>query len=176
MTTDDGHGEFGYLTTAQWRSFQWAVSHSLALVPFLYSAGNYSISVDDRRGKPTEPMLGMPATRIAAIEIDRLAHEMRHWENLEDIANDIHGHRVALLFTKEVQIAANRWPMEDKPHKVEDLRCVHCGMLALVYQPPQTVGDDTKVVCEECGEREDDQAFATRLTLVREELLRARAS
>ena len=35
----DREGEFGYLTTAQWRAFQWAVSYTLAVVPWLYAAG-----------------------------------------------------------------------------------------------------------------------------------------
>lgn len=174
--TADGHGEFGYLTTAQWRAFQWAVSYSLVLVPFLYSAGNYSISVDEGRSRAVDPALGMPATRIAAIEIERLGAELRYWENLEDIANDVEGWQTAVDFTREVQTAAHRWPMEDKPHKVEDLRCVHCGMLALVYQPPQVPGGETAVVCEECGKAEDDRDFAERLTIAREEMMRLRAS
>ncbi|MTE24843.1 hypothetical protein [Microbacterium sp. ZXX196] len=172
--TADGHGEFGYLTTAQWRSFQWAVSYSLVLVPFLRDAGNYSISVDEGRTAKTEPALGMPATQIAAIEIESLAGELRHWPDLEDIANDTTGWQVAIDFTREVQTAAHRWPMEDKPHDVEDVRCTHCGMIALVYQPPQVPGDETVVRCAECGQVEDDRDFAERLAIMRDEMKRLR--
>ena len=175
----DREGEFGYLTTAQWRAFQWAVSYSFVLVPFLRSAGNYSISVDEGRTAMTEPALGMPATQIAAIEIERLANELRYWGDLEDIANDVEGWSVAVDFTREVQTAAHRWPMEDKPHQVEDVRCTHCGLIALVYRPPQVPGDETVVRCEECGEAEGDREFAERLKLMRAEmelLRRSRAS
>lgn len=170
MTTDDGHGEFGYLTTAQWETFQWAVSYSFALVPFLRSAGNYSISVDEGRSAKTEPALGMPATQIAAIEIERLATRLGEWDNLEDIANDVEGWRVALDFTREVRTAAERWPMEDEPHDVKELRCKHCGMLALVYRPPMNVGDESGAHCEECGEMEPDLEFQERLETARKEM------
>lgn len=160
-------GEFGYLTTAQWRAFQWAVSYSLVLVPFLCSAGNYSISVDEGRSARTEPALGMPATQIAAIEIERLANELRYWGDLEDIANDVEGWRVAVDFTREVQTAAHRWPMEDKPHQVEDVRCTACGMAALVYAPPTLPKDEVSVSCTECGAKEDSDAFSVRVELTR---------
>lgn len=167
----DDHGEFGYLTTAQWRSFQWAVSYSFALVPFLRSAGNYSISVDEGGNtRAVEPALGMPATLVTAIEIERLAKELGEWDNLEDIANDVFGADIANLFAREVSIAAHRWPMEDRPHEVENVRCTHCGMIALVYRPPVTVGDDTTIRCEECGESEDEETFSTRLALMRHEM------
>ena len=163
----DREGEFGYLTTAQWRAFQWAVSYSFVLVPFLRSAGNYSISVDEGRTAMTEPALGMPATQIAAIEIERLANELRYWGDLEDIANDVEGWSVAVDFTREVQTAAHRWPMEDKPHQVEDVRCTHCGLIALVYAPPTTPGSDTTVTCGECGTTEDPDEFKVRVELTR---------
>ncbi|GGO59089.1 hypothetical protein GCM10010910_01210 [Microbacterium nanhaiense] len=174
MLTDDGHGEFGYLTTAQWETFQWAVSYSFALVPFLRSAGNYSISVDEGRSAKTEPALGMPATQIAAIEIERLATRLGEWDNLEDIANDIEGWQIALDFTREVRTAAERWPMEDEPHDVPDLRCIHCGKLGIVYRPPVAPGDDTKVTCEECGGEEDAESFAARVNMIRLEMEQVR--
>lgn len=165
--TDDGHGEFGYLTTAQWEIFQWAVSYSFALVPFLRSAGNYSISVDEGRTAKTEPALGMPATQIAAIEIERLATRLGEWDNLEDIANDVEGWQIALDFTREVRTAAERWPMEDEPHDVKDVRCTECGLVALVYGPPTAPGRDTTVTCGECGATEDPDEFKVRVELTR---------
>lgn len=166
------HGEFGYLTTAQWEWFRWAVPYSLVLVPFLRSAGNYSISVDEGRGSKSEPALGMPATQIAAIEIEKLAARMGEWDTLEDIANDVEGWQIAVDFTREVRTASDRWPMEDEPHEVKELRCCHCHMLALVYQPPQQPGDESGARCEECGELEADDDFQVRLKVVREELER----
>ncbi|MGO2113294.1 MAG: hypothetical protein ACTH31_16960 [Pseudoclavibacter sp.] len=160
-------GEFGYLTTAQWEWFRWAVSYSLALVPFLRSAGNYSISVDEGRASKTEPALGMPATQIAAIEIEKLAARMGEWGTLEDIANDVEGWQIAVGFTREVRTASERWPMEDKPHQVEDVRCTACGMAALVYAPPTLPKDEVSVSCTECGAKEDSDAFSVRVELTR---------
>lgn len=174
MLTDDGHGEFGYLTAAQWEWFQWAVSYSMALVPFLRSAGNYSISVDEGRSAKTEPALGMPATQVAAIEIEKLAALMSEWDNLEDIANDVYGWQIAIAFTREVRVASERWPMEDQPHDVPDLRCVLCGMLGIVYRPPVVPGGETKVTCEECGGEEDAESFATRVDMIRVEMEQVR--
>lgn len=164
-------GEFGYLTTAQWRAFQWAVNFSLAFVPFLRSAGNYSISVDEGgRSSKAEPALGMPATLVSAIEIERLGSELRYWADLEDVANDVEGWKIAVAFTREVTTAAHRWPMLDAPHEVEDVRCTHCHLIALVYVPPQVPGDDTVIRCEECGGVEDDASFASRLQRMRDEM------
>lgn len=148
----DNEGEFGYLTTAQWRAFQWAVSHSVVFVPFLYAAGNYSINdPDEARAKSADVPLGMPATMIAAIEIDRIGQEMREWDDIEDVANDVYGAEVAKMFTREVQTAAHRWPIADEPHRVEYIRCQACGFLALDYHPPATVETDAVVQCGECG-------------------------
>lgn len=152
MTTDDGHGEFGYLTTAQWRSFQWAVHYSLRLVPWLYAAGNYSISdPDEARSRSVDVPLGMPATMLAAIEIERLSRELGAWDNLEDIANDVFGADIAKQFTREVQTAAHRWPFEDKPHKVQHVRCPACRYMSLTFFPPEGGGSDSTVRCSECS-------------------------
>ena len=160
-------GEFGYLTTAQWRAFQWAVSHSLKLVPFLYVAGNYSISdPDEARTKSSDIPLGMPATLLAAIEIERLGKELRYWADLEDVANDVEGWQIAMLFTREVQTAAARWPMEDKPHTVEHVRCQGCGFLSLEYRPPEYGGDDASIHCGECGVATTGQEFAVMTELM----------
>lgn len=157
----DREGEFGYLTTAQWRAFRWAVSYSLAVVPWLYAAGNYSINdPDEARTRSADVQLGMPATMIAAIEIERLSKELGQWANLEDIANDVYGWEIAVLFTREVQTAAARWPIEEKPHKVEHIRCQKCGYLALEYTPPEEGGADSSVTCGECHAVTSGEEFA----------------
>lgn len=167
----DSEGEFGYLTTAQWRSFQWAVHYSLRLVPWLYAAGNYSINdPDEARSKSVDVPLGMPATMLAAIEIERLSRELGEWDNLEDIANDVFGAEIAKQFTREVQTAAHRWPFEDTPHKVEHLRCQTCSGETLRYSPPMFEGDDPEIGCTECGATLTEDQFRTLAAIVAEDM------
>ena len=166
------HSDFGYLTTAQWEWFNWAVSSCTFLLPFLHEAGNYSVSVDEGRTSRTEPSIGMPATRIAHIEITRLLDKLSKWDSLADAANDIEGSEIARDLTREVRIAYERWPMEDDTHDVQELRCTKCGMLALVYTPPREFGDDYGARCGECGEMEPHDEYTERLITAREELAR----
>lgn len=167
--TDDGHGEFGYLTWGQWQAFQWAVNESAFLAYWLHIAGAYSISDPDeaRGGKSADVPLGLPATKLAAIEIDRLRAELRKafddMGSLEAIANDVEGAELATMFTREVQTARARWPYEDEPHEVKYIDCMLCRRPTLKFAPPSQGGVDSTVECTFCGTTETGEHFTDRV-------------
>ena len=168
MTSNEDAGEFGYLTWHQWRAFQWAANEAGRLTAWLHAAGNYSISDPDEThsGSRTDVPLGMPATKLAALEIERLGALLAPWSNLEDIANDAQAAEIAVHLTREVQTATHRWPYEDKPHRVQHIRCQACGLLTLEYRPPEAGGTDAHITCTECSAALTGDEFRTIAELV----------
>ncbi len=79
---------------------------------------------------------------------------------------------VARDFTREVETALARWPIEDKAHKVRHVRCQECVGETIQYTPPAFQGDETRIVCTECGHRLTDDEFTILLVLVTEEMKR----
>lgn len=160
MTSEDDEGEFGYLTWTQWQAFQWAVHESIRLVPWLHAAGNYSIGdPDEARTRSSDPQLGLPATKLTAIEIEAVQKNLGEWDDLEDVANDVQGSRLALDLTRLVRMSRARWPYEDEPHRIRVIGCPGCHKLALTYFPPEEGGTDARASCQECGHTMTGEEF-----------------
>lgn len=167
------HADVGYLSWEQWRRFRTAVENALIIVPWLRAAGHIRSGVEEVRAPSSNHPLVLPQTWLAAEEIDRLSKELRHWADLEDIANDDWGQQVARDFTREVETALARWPIEDKAHDVKHLRCQGCVGETIRYTPPGFDGDNTTIACTECGRNYTEDEFATLIELLTTEMKRS---
>lgn len=166
------HENVGYLTWEEWRRFRIAVDKSLIIVPWFRVAGYIKSDINEIRSPSSSHPLGIPPTWLAAEEITRWSKELQYWADLEDVANDVDGKDIAMTFTREVETALARWPVEDKPHKVRYLRCQECAGETIKYDPPQFDGDEIHIACTECGHHLTEDEFKTLVTLVTEEIKR----
>lgn len=164
------HENVGYLTWEEFDRFRRAVHKSIPVVPWLRAAGYIKGEISEVRSPSSSHPLGIPPTWLAAEEISRLSVELRYWPDLEDAANDDYGTMIARQFTREVETALARWPIEDRPHKVRHVRCQECVAEAITYTPPQYGGDDTTIACTECGHQITEEQFTLMLTLLRAEM------
>lgn len=157
----------GYMTYDEFARFRRAVHYSLKLVPWLRVAGYIKTGdPDEIHGKSVEPPLGIPPTWLAAEEITQLAQALNRWADLEDVAADDGGFELALVFTREVETAAAKWPFEDRPHRVQFVRCPSCHMVGLRYEPPAFHGDLIAVKCRECSHYVSEEEFAKLTALI----------
>lgn len=166
------HENVGYLTWDEFDRFTRAVHKSLTIVPWLRAAGYIRGEVDEIRSPSSNHPLGVPPTWLAAEEITRLSSELRYWADLEDAANDDYGSDIAKQFTREVETALARWPIEDKPHKVRHVRCQVCAGETIQYNPPQGIWRPVKIACTECGHKVSEDEFKTLVELVTAEMKR----
>jgi len=162
----------GYMTWEEWRRFRIAVDRSLVVVPWFRVAGYIKGSVEEVRAPSSNHPLGVPPTWLAAEEISRLSIELGQWVNLEDVANDDWGCVIARDFTREVETALARWPIEDKPHKVQYVRCQECAGETIRYTPPAFEGDRVHIACTDCGHTLTEDEFTTLVALVTAEIKR----
>lgn len=166
------HEDVGYLTWEEFDRFRRAVHKSVQVVPWFQVAGYIKGGVEEVRAPSSNHPLGLPPTWLAAEEITRLSRELRYWPDLEDVANDPYGADTARLFTREVETALARWPIEDKPHKVRHIRCQVCAGETIRYTPPQFEGDAVSIACTECAHAYTEDEFKTLVTLVTAEITR----
>lgn len=166
------HESVGYLTWEQFDRFRKAVHQAQVVIPWFRVAGYIRGQTEEVRAPSSNHPLGLPPTWLAAEEITRLSYELRYWADLEDVANDLYGQNIALQFTREVETAMHRWPIEDKPHKVRHVRCQTCIGETITYTPPQFGGDKTHIVCTECGREYDDDELKVLVELVTHEMKR----
>lgn len=170
----DGYN-VGYMTYDEFNRFRRAVNYSGRLVAWLRVAGYIkSGDPDEIRGNSVEPPLGIPPTWLAAEEITQLSQELNRWTELEDIAADDGGFELALIFTREVETAAHKWPFEDRTHKVQFVRCPSCQVIALRYEPPRSEGDSIAVKCNECHHFVSEDEFSKLTALIAMEFERAK--
>lgn len=171
------HGDIGYLTWEEFERFRRAVHQSQVVVPWFRVAGYIRNAVaNDRINTSVDHPLGLPPTWLAAEEISRLSAELVYWPNLEDVARDQFGQYIAMQFTREVETALHRWPIEDKAHKVRHVRCQSCAGETIRYEPPMFDGDDVHIACTECGHKLTEDEFKTLVELVTAELKRTENS
>lgn len=149
-------GSVGYLTWDQFDRFRRADNNARKYVPWLRVAGYLKSGTDpdEFRGRSVmaHPPLGLPATWMAAEEITRLSYEINRWPTHEAIAHDVDGSELAMLFTREVETAAAKWPIADRSRGVRFIRCYVCQQMTLRYFPPTIAGDrliDSTVKCTE---------------------------
>lgn len=170
------HEQIGYLTYEEFHRFRRAVDRSLIAVPWFRVAGYIKGAVEEVRAPSSNHPLGIPPTWLAAEEIERLSTELRYWANLEDAANDTYGADTARAFTREVETALARWPIEDKPRRVRHIRCQQCAGETIRYRPPEFNGDHVHIACTECHHQLTEEEFTTLLELVTAEMKRTGAS
>ena len=166
------HENVGYLTWEEFDRFRRAVHKSQQVVPWFRVAGYIKGAVEEVRAPSSNHPLGIPPTWLAAEEITRLSGELRYWPDLEDVANDEYGAFIARQFTREVETALARWPIEDKPHRVRHVRCQECAGETIRYEPPQYDGDDVHIACTDCGHQLTEDEFRTLVELVTAEMKR----
>lgn len=166
---DQNDGYVGYLTADMFARFEWAVHNSRRLVPWLRVAGYIrGGDTDELKHRSTDRPLGLPPTWIAAEEIARLLGEINQWPELEDVARDMQGQFFAEELTKQVETAGARWPFEDKPHRVQYMRCTGCNQLTLRWLPPRHELDRISVKCSdrECAAVLDEDMFTRAAVLI----------
>lgn len=163
------HENVGYLTWEEFDRFTRAVHDSQKAVPWFRVAGYIKGGAEEVRAPSSNHPLGLSPTWLAAEEITRLSRELRYWPNLEDVANDDYGASIARQFTREVETALSRWPIEDKPHKVRHVRCQQCVGETIKYTPPAGIWHPVKIVCTECGKPYTEDEFRTLVELITEE-------
>lgn len=161
--------EVGYLTMREWNRARWAYDYAFRFLPWLRVAGYVSFEVEDIRVDSSSAAgIGIPPTKLAYLEISRLMNEINRYDDMEVLAADADGHFLIRDFGREVSTAVARWPMEDKPHKVNALRCGSCEELTLMYRPPRWEGDVIKVDCK-CGFSLDEESFTWAVDLIEKE-------
>lgn len=170
------HENVGYLTWGEFDRFRVAVHRSLQIVPWLRAVGYVQGEVNEIRSPSSDRPLGIPPTWLAAEEISRLSTELRYWPDLEDAANDTYGKSIALQFTREVETAMARWPIEDKPHKVRHVRCQGCSGETIRYSPPRYESEPVTIACTECARTYTEEEFATLVQLLTAEIKRTEGS
>lgn len=162
----------GYLDMREYRKAQWAYEHSHPASPFmrwLKIAGYVSFNAEDVRVQTSSSgHINIPATKLAWEEITRLSNELNQWRDVDEAACDQFGAFLLVELGREVSTAAARWPMEEKPHKIEVMRCGGCEMLTLMYRPPRWEGDNIRVDCG-CGYVLEDDGFAWAVTMIEKE-------
>lgn len=145
------HEDVGYLSIKEWNRARWAAEYALKFLPWLRIAGYVRFEVEDVRVDSSGGAgIGIPPTKLAYIEINRLLGELNRWTELEDAANDMLGQFLLASLGREMSTAVARWPMEDRPHRVDAMRCGGCEQLTLTYRPPRWEGDEIRVDCY-CG-------------------------
>lgn len=164
------HENVGYLTWEEFDRFRRAVHKSVQVVPWFRVAGYIKGGVEEVRAPSSNHPIGIPPTWLAAEEITRLSTELRYWPDLEDVANDDYGADIAKMFTREVETALARWPIEDKPHSVEHVRCQACVGETIRYTPPQFDGDITHIACTACGHVVTDDELELMMLIRRTEM------
>lgn len=179
---DPASGSVGYLTWNEFDRFRRADDNARKYVPWLRVAGylKSGSDPDEFRGRSvmSHPPLGLPSTWLAAEEITRLSYEINAWPTHEAIAHDLEGSELALLFTREVETAAAKWPIADRPRSVKFFRCTSCQQPTLRYYPPSLDGVYVRDSAVKCSNREcraviDEQMFM-RMALIEEAEARAR--
>ncbi len=168
------HENVGYLTWDEFDRFRRAVHKSVQVVPWFRVAGYIKGEAAEVRSPSSNHPLGLPPTWLTAEEITRLSQELRYWPDLEDVAADIDGKDIAMMFTREVETALARWPIEDKPRNVMHVRCSECYRLTLRYRPPEFNGDEVRVKCTECGHVMSGEEFAQAAQMLATEMERVR--
>lgn len=173
------HEDFGYLTAQEFARARWAYDYAVKFLPWLRVAGYVSFEAEDVRvdssgGSP----IGIPGTKLAYIEISRILVELNVWASVEVAAQDEHGADMLRLLGREMGTAVHRWPMEERPHKIVDMRCGGCGLLTLMYRPPRWEGDEVKADCSQrCGfELVGDELALSVAILEQEEIERQKAA
>jgi hypothetical protein len=140
---DPAAGGVGYLTFDQWDRFTRAWQTAYKHLPWWWVAGHVrGGDSDEMRGRGSEHVLPLPATWLAAHEVTRLMQELNRWHELSDAANDVDGYEFVLMFTREVETAAAKWPFSDRTHRVSYFRCEACQQLTLKYFPPNPAKRD----------------------------------
>ena len=166
--TDHPEDGIGYMTWEQFERFRDAVNDSRRLIPWLRVAGYIrSGDHDELKHRSTDRPLGLPPTWLAAEEITNLLQEINQWPELEDVAT--HGSEFAFMLTKEVETAAARWPLEDKSHSIQYMRCQACQLMTLRYYPPKTAKDRITVKCKTCRAVMDEDMFSFAAALIESE-------
>lgn len=158
----------GYLNMREYNRARWALEYQRTFCTWLRIAGYISFDEQVPVQASQHGHIGIPATKLAYLEIQRLVHELQPFADIDAAAHDPYGAEIANQLGREVQTAVYRWPMEDKPHKINLLRCGGCGMLTLMYRPPRYEGDNVRVDCD-CGYVLEEDGFAWAVAMIEKE-------
>lgn len=162
----------GYLDMREFNKARWAyeLSHpTSAFMKWLREAGNVSFAVEDIRvNGSSEPSIPIPATKLAWDEITRISNELNKWPGVEEAAGDKFGASLLIDLGREVSTAMHRWPMEDKPRRIQELMCGECEQFTLVIRPPRFEGDHSIVTCP-CGYRMSMEEFEQLVDMFKKE-------
>lgn len=161
--------DVGLLSAKQFQRAHSAYECARALMPWLRVAGYVRLGEEDVRVQTSrEPSIGIPPTKLAYLEIERIVSELNRWPELIDATRDLYGQFLLASLVREVQAALSRWPMEDRPRRIRSVRCCSCGQFTLWHRPPSFPGDTTRVKCR-CGFAMTDDEFAEMVSLVEKE-------
>lgn len=161
----------GYYTIDQFDRLRNAVNTARTLVPWLRVAGYIRGQQGERVHSSRDGHIGIPPTWLAAEEISRLLGELNQWKELHDVVNDEHGAWLGWEFVRETETANARWPIEDRPHRVQQMRCDKCQALTLRYHPPRHAEDRIIVRCSDktCRAVMDEAMFAFATHVIEQE-------
>lgn len=172
MVNDHPEGGVGYLEQRDYKKACWAyeLSHpTSAFMQWLREAGNVSFAGSDERvSSSTTPAIPIPATKLTHDEIQRISDELNTWADVDTAANDKFGASLLLDLGREVSTALHRWPMEDKPRRIQELMCGECEQFTLVVRPPRFEGDHSIVNCP-CGYTMTLEEFEQLVDMFKEE-------
>lgn len=151
----------GYLDQQEWARFLWAWGAAGPLASWLYTAGNFNAGTEliERVDSSSAPTINLPATYLAADEINRHLLAINRFSEPEQVANDKIGAHHAIELGRCTSIADRRWPREERPHRISVMTCGGCDQLSMTFRPPRWVGDKIKVDCI-CGYVLNEAEFA----------------
>jgi hypothetical protein len=172
---DPNEGGVGYMTWDQYDRLTRAVNDAMKHVYWWRVCGHIrSGDHDEMRVRASEHPLPLPAPWLAADEITRLLGELNYWPELADAVNTLEGYEYAVELIREVGTAMARWPIEDRPHRVQFFRCLACQQLTLRYHPPTVIDGqltDTIVRCtrKECRAVMDEDMWTHAALVIQQE-------
>lgn len=168
-----GPDRIGYLSEKSYNRAKWAYDYQVQFCPWLRVAGYINFEHEnDRVHRSSNQSLGMPLTLQTYLEIQRLVQLLNRFPSLEEAAADSPETAwVVDMLGREVQTAVYRWPIEEKPHHIEMLRCGDCDQLTLWYKPPRHPGDQIIVACraQNCTYVLDENLYGWAVRLIEEE-------
>jgi hypothetical protein len=81
--------------------------------------------------------------------------------NVEMWVSGLKGASDAINFAHLFERAVEAHPLQEKPHRIQSVRCPKCGERLLVWNPPEYFQDNVTVTCrhEGCGHEVDQKSF-----------------
>ena len=146
--------QVGCLCARDWYALEVAWSEWAILEPYLAKYARLSPRNEDGSRSPAGPSIPLPQTLLAWDEV-------RSWlrdepQNARAWVSTVEGAEHAVRFTRAVQSAVRSHQIEEKPRRLQRMRCQDCGQL-VIWMPPDGAFQPVTVKCDGCGRTITDE-------------------